>query len=102
MQAMINALGCPYFRRALGWCVPKKRSRVDLRAGGGTCTSVHHQLRKQGRSPRGRRNRGSKGKAPNGGGSISARAEEPDQPCWRVRDYRVDLRAGGGTKRTGI
>jgi len=72
-------------------------SAVDLRACGGTAVSTTASALAKGRSPRVRRNRGASRLRVRRGGSISARAEEPQSRNDRPRQDKVDLRACGGT-----
>jgi len=86
----------PRGRRSLICRLSLSLMRVDLRAGGGAGLEPVENLADEGRSPRGRR-------SPEAGpwasmvlGSISARAEEPQDAAARHVEVEVDLRAGGG------
>ena len=73
-----------------------RRTRVDLRVGGGAAEDPRGFGIYSGRSPRGRRSPGRSDRALAGSGSISAWAEEPRASDTFADFRRVDLRVGGG------
>ncbi len=77
--------------------VSTTRCTVHLRVGGGTRRRGRDVDRREGASPRGRRNRIPRGQADQLRRCISAWAEEPKRGRSRIARFPVHLRVGGGT-----
>ncbi|AHJ68458.1 Hypothetical protein GbCGDNIH2_7112 [Granulibacter bethesdensis] len=76
---------------------PSNQGAVYLRVRGGTRQASVLRALRQGLSPRTRRNPTIGVRTEDGGGSISAHAEEPKQPLRISPATKVYLRARGGT-----